>query len=132
MNTHLGMPAAAMLLQSAHPGQDAVPGNSTSKHGAPPTLELPEFILQEGPSFPSQASGRGLEGEKGDPENLQQLRAHLVLISQRVSSEVQAKPRSPKGDHVSASTFLSMSEQFSQPPCHEPTVLLILVTDDGN
>lgn len=59
-------------------------------------------------------------------------RAHLVLISGQVSSELQPKPTVPKGNYVSASTFLSMSEQFSQPPCHEPAVLLLLVTDDGN
>lgn len=50
----------------------------------------------------------------------------------RVSSELQPKPRVPQGDHVSASPFLSMSEQFSQPPCHEPTARPLLVTDDGN
>lgn len=99
-----------------------------------PILELSEFdFARRPPHFhPRLPEGQGAGGGKNLPEKSPTARAHLVLISERVSSELQPKPRSPKGDRVSASTFLSMSEQFSQPPCHKPAVLLILVTDDGN
>jgi hypothetical protein len=42
-------------------GMDAGVGIPLAETRAPPTLEPSEFLLQRGPSFPSQTSGRGLE-----------------------------------------------------------------------
>lgn len=128
-HTGISPPALIFLMKNKEAWRQSL-GIALAQTECLPTLKFSaHYFARRPPLIFTPGSCKGLEKTV---LNISELRAHLVLISGRVSSELQPKPRVPKRDHVSASTFLSMSEQFSQPPCHEPAVLLILVTDDGN
>lgn len=81
----------------------------------------------KGYHLPSQTSRKTLE------ESLKSAASqcpHLVPISEQVSLELQTKPKSPKGEHGSASTSLCTVQPSSSPATSaSATVQFALVTD---
>lgn len=100
-----------------------IPGipSAQTKYLSP--LNFLSSILQGGPSPVYPGSWKGLEKTAQSPFGPNFGTGFF---------RTPTKAKVPKGDRVSVSTFLSTSEQFAQPPCHEPAARLILVTDDGN